>query len=211
MRTQITKTRGYGNTTRTRRTNEKRLKDMVVYECLISDPNNKTNNIITMTETASFYPIVIAFKEGQYGQDEIKAEDVVRPLNHRYAIRDDEEVRTWKKKSHGRMPTYGNCNRCYKSGPLGKKCNECAHDHRTGYVIMVYDYEKILDAITLATILKKGHETARADRPYCQGQDRMQDFNILRTARIMHRDIESYTTREQNTMRTVNLLNDMVE
>ena len=37
------------------------------------------------------------------------------------------KVKAWRSKSYGVMPTYGNCTNCYKSGPLGKYCNECAN------------------------------------------------------------------------------------
>ena len=122
------------------------------------------------------YPIVVNYTADQEGQD-IRPNDVVRPINRRYTIKCDNEVKAWQYLSRGRMPTYGNCQRCYKSGPLGKYCNECSTTHKgPGYVIMTYG-EKILDAITISEILQKNQETAKADRIYKSGMDRMKRFD----------------------------------
>jgi DNA polymerase II large subunit len=65
------------------------------------------------------------------------------------------------------MPTHGNCNKCYKRGPLLKNCNECENDNKTGHVILVNN-GKILDAIMIAEVLGKNYETAKVDRSQLQ-------------------------------------------
>jgi hypothetical protein len=65
------------------------------------------------------------------------------------------------------MPTHGNCNKCYKRGPLLKNHNEWKNDNKTGCVILVNN-GKILDAITIAEVLGKNYETAKVDSSQLQ-------------------------------------------
>ena len=158
------------------------------------------------------YPIVVNYTDDQQGQD-IKPVDVVRPLNHRHATKCDVETRSWHLRSYGRMPTYGNCDKCYKSGPLGKYCNECITTQKgPGYVIMTCN-ELILDAITIAEILNKGHETAKADRIYKRGMDRFQDFTRIEmtlAAVEAHRNIQDPLVRNQMVDETEHRLHAML-
>jgi hypothetical protein len=93
----------------------------------------------------------------------VLASDVVRPINHRFAVQAGDETATWKIKNTDRCPTYGSCDLCFKSGPVGKTCNLCGDSFR--YRVVFYRY-KILDSITIAEILEKGHEEALGDRTY---------------------------------------------
>ena len=107
----------------------------------------------------------------QQGQD-IRAEDVVRPVNHKMAGPD--EVTTWRALSADRAPTYGSCANCFRSGPIARLCNNCNEDNVTlnknglHYEILQTRFENgksaALDSITLSEIFRAGHETARADR-----------------------------------------------
>jgi hypothetical protein len=52
---------------------------------------------------------------------EIPQEDVVWPMNCK--ITTMKEVAKWKEIRRSRAPTYGSCGYCFRSGPLGKRCN----------------------------------------------------------------------------------------
>ena len=123
--------------------------------------------------------IVVNYSADQEGQV-IRDEDVVRPLNHRWTIcytnDPDAEILSWQKKSYAGCPTYGSCQKCLKSGPVGKVCNECPiKKFKPGYVIMGNeDGSKILDSITIAQMLGRPHETAMADRVLKPGMDRIE-------------------------------------
>jgi len=127
--------------------------------------------------------IVVNYSADQEGQD-IRDEDVVRPLNHRWTHRykqDRTEIGSWKDKSYARCPTYGSCQNCMKSGPVGKVCKDCPieNDLQPGYVILRNeDGSKILDSITIAQMLGQRHETAKADRLFKEGMDRIEEFNL---------------------------------
>ena len=104
------------------------------------------------------YSIVRSNTSEQEYHSEIWPEDAVRVLNYHYAVISSRKAKEeWSSKSHGFMPTYGNCTGCYKSGPLGKYCNECK-DQMAGYVILT-KHEKILDLIMIAEISNKNQET----------------------------------------------------
>ena len=96
----------------------------------------------------------------------IRACDEIRASNRRYY---DEHDRPWMDhKSNLRLPTYGNCNNCLRSGPVNKKCNKC-DDDRYKYTIMVTWKEpnhepRIIDAEYLSRLTDAGHEVAMADR-----------------------------------------------
>ncbi len=115
--------------------------------------------------------MLVTYTDDQKGQD-IREEDVVRPFNHvwsgKYSHNDDD----WGAKSKAECPTYGSCQHCYRSGPVGMFC----YEHReetpklTQYMIVrVYHHLHgfiILDSINIAEMLGVGHETAKADRTY---------------------------------------------
>jgi hypothetical protein len=45
---------------------------------------------------------------------DIRDEDMVRPINHRWCYHGGDETSTWKLKSWARCPTYGSCQYCLK-------------------------------------------------------------------------------------------------
>ena len=115
----------------------------------------------------------------QAGLD-IRDEDVVRPHNHRFTVRGDNEASGWKVKSRPRCPTYGNCELCYKSGPVAKMCNDCGRSDTThGYIYKIQKANDVIyDAMAIAAIFHKGHETAKADRIYFWTRDPVQSFGV---------------------------------
>jgi hypothetical protein len=108
------------------------------------------------------------YDPGTYGEEYIKEEDVVRPLNHRFSRREDEEHH-WLYKSVPKCPTYGTCVRCYRTGPVGNHCNSCSGDEHTALYTVIYYKTHILDSITLSEALCNGYAIARADRIYPVG------------------------------------------
>ena len=119
----------------------------------------------------------------QAGLD-IRREDVVRPDNHRFITKDEYEDESWYLRSRPGIPTYGNCTNCYKSGPVGKGCNECgnAPNLEDGYVYKIArdtdGVQVVYDAMAVAAIFGRGHETAKADRMYSLGHDSVLDASI---------------------------------
>ena len=113
--------------------------------------------------------ININYTEDQAGQD-ILDQDVIRAVNGRFYT--EEEVRNFRLRSRPRCPTYGNCNRCFATGPVGKVCGFCPPQHGAGYVVVSVGCMRtrtkpiILDAENLATQMPNNHEVARADRTY---------------------------------------------
>jgi hypothetical protein len=108
--------------------------------------------------------IVVGYddKYGQGYNGNIRDEDVVRPPNHKWTKTNND----WKLKTTARCPTYGSCEYCFRSGPVGKRCIDYGHgDIQATYKVAVMD-GYIMDSITLAEIAEKGHEQARADRMY---------------------------------------------
>jgi hypothetical protein len=87
--------------------------------------NTTTNKNIKQEYSKMMNPPEIINKNytpDQEGQ-EIRQEDVVRPLNPK--ITTMKEVAKWKEISRSRAPTYGSCEYCFRSEPLGKCCNRC--------------------------------------------------------------------------------------
>ena len=60
--------------------------------------------------------VVRNYTEDQAGMD-IWDQDVLQAANGMYYM--TQEIETWKVKNTQDVPTYGNCNRCYQSGPVG--------------------------------------------------------------------------------------------
>lgn len=141
-----------------------------------------------MDDDANFgFPVdqinVVEYDVNQKGMD-IREKDVVRPSNHRWCFSYSPETEVWGTKNHSRTPTYGNCDRCSKSGPLGKFCNRCRRSlNGPRYMVLKFE-QKIIDAQTFAAFLGEGHEMAKADQlRTCQMQNiRSFDTRRLRLA-----------------------------
>ena len=88
----------------------------------------------------------------------IRDEDVIRAHNHIYYTQ--EEVDAFRDKSTQRCPTYGNCNRCWASGPVGDVCQEC-DSHECGYQVVGVAIKELrtpqvfLDAENIAELLRQ--------------------------------------------------------
>jgi len=94
----------------------------------------------------------------------IPDELVIRAQNSRYWDRRNEEEMKQLKKSTGRCPTYGNCNRCSGSGLVGMYCQVCK-DPNYGYNVMFYDGQRyIIDAEWFSRFMGATHMEAFADR-----------------------------------------------
>jgi hypothetical protein len=120
--------------------------------------------------------IIVSYTTDQEGQD-IRDEDVVRPMHHCWCYRDGNEARTWKLKSWARCPTYGSCQYCLKSGPVGKSWNECQIREGQPIYVALKNQDKIVDSITIAEMFNQGHETAKADQYFTLNMDRVETFN----------------------------------
>ena len=83
---------------------------------------------------------------------------MVRPLNRKYMTKEDD----FYAKSRARCPTYGSCYWCYSSGPVGQICKHC-NDPKRGYYLVAFLRSTVVDSITLAEMLGRGHETTRTD------------------------------------------------
>ena len=146
-------------------------------------------------EVAPRQRIVVSYTPAQEGRD-IREEDVVRPLNHRWCMA-AAETDTWRDRSNARCPTYGSCPRCVKSGPVGKLCNECGEAQGSPQYTVVKNGEKILDSITLAEMCHRTHETAKADRFYTPGMDRWERFNDDHLSIALHRIYRNVEDKER--------------
>ena len=86
----------------------------------------------------------------QEGQ-EIRQEDVVRPMNHKITTKKEHN---WKEISRSPAPTYGSCNCCFRSGPLGKRCNRYNNGEYQAILLMVKGGAiETLDSITMSEIM----------------------------------------------------------
>ena len=115
---------------------------------------------------------VLGYTSDQEGQD-ILPQDVVRPINLRWCTIGSDEAKTWRYRNHAGSLTYGSCQSCFSSGPLGLSCRDC---HAERYVI-VKTGMKIVDSVTLAQLLQKGHTTAKADQYYSRKMQHVQRLN----------------------------------
>ena len=89
---------------------------------------------------------------------------VVRPRNHKWCGQfGGEYFRPW---SSARCPTYGTCNNCYGSGPVGMTCVDPRCEER--YLVMfangVHDFKVTLDSQWISTLVGASHTPAMADR-----------------------------------------------
>ena len=102
---------------------------------------------------------------------DIPDEDVLQAANGMYFT--SQEIETWKVKNTQDMQTYGNCGRCYRSGPIGTKCSLCkekplmVRGEAVGLVWPSYRLMQVedmfLDSRLIAEIYGKGRDVAKAD------------------------------------------------
>ena len=138
--------------------------------------------------------VVRSYTEEQAGQDIVRPEDVMRPINKKWCYQQvpqiDSDSHTWTQKSRARRPTYGSCLSCMKAEHVGKLCDECMDEKtnkRYHYWMMGHGEGKmkILDSITLAKIFMAGQETTKADHCYFPHGVGMQ-FKIFDTILLNH-------------------------
>ena len=105
--------------------------------------------------------------------EDIRDEDVIRSRQGFFCT--EEEIAAFKLKSKDRCPTYGNCNKCWSSGPVGKMCTFCTDppDRNIGHQVifmintaertprMILDAEGISDACGANHKIAKGKSTCR--------------------------------------------------
>ena len=121
--------------------------------------------------------IVWNYAEDQAGMD-IWKEDVEQARNGMYYT--SQEIETWKVKNTQDLPTYGNCERCCRSGPIGTECSQCEErplidgGGATGTVRPIYQLMQVedmfLDSRLIAEIYRKGHDVAKADTWHRPGE-----------------------------------------
>jgi hypothetical protein len=109
---------------------------------------------------------------------EMRQEDVVRPMNHK--ITTMKEVAKWKEISRSCAPTYGSCEYCFRSGPLGKRCNRCDNGKYEVILLLVKGGAiTTLDSITMSEIMGQGHEVCLADHKMNWNRTPCRHFNSL--------------------------------
>jgi len=99
--------------------------------------------------------------------EDIHDEDVIRVGQGFFCT--EQEIAAFRRKSNDRCPTYGNCNKCWSSGPVGKMCTFCADppDCNIGcqVVFMIDTAErtprKILDAERVSDAYGANHKIAK--------------------------------------------------
>jgi hypothetical protein len=137
--------------------------------------HNNERPLVTHPTTGEVY-IVRGYTEEQKGQM-IRGEDVVRPENHMWSGGRGGEH--YGAMSTRRCPTYGTCDFCYSSGPVGKFCSNCNPDgKKIEKPDKLYSVMKatrsitggskeemiVLDSQWLSELAGGKHEDARADR-----------------------------------------------
>ena len=89
---------------------------------------------------------------------------VVRPRNHKWCGKyGGETFRAW---STERCPTYGTCNNCYASGPVGLRCvnPECNEHYLVAFHRGNKDFSVTLDLQWISMFMGASHTLAMADR-----------------------------------------------
>jgi hypothetical protein len=113
--------------------------------------------------------IVKSYRSEQAGLP-IEDDQVVRAINGKYYCI-GEQASHYKLSTAG-LPTYGNCNQCWRSGPLNKRCGTCnTTDAVFGEQYLFHPKmrtaKRVFDAEYLAILFGVGdHEVAKADRRY---------------------------------------------
>jgi hypothetical protein len=157
--------------------------------------------------------MVVSYTGDQQGKD-IRDEDVVRPKNKCWAEHGGEEAKSWKQQSRAGCPTYGSCQQCMRSGPVGMFCNACYEpESQPGYVVLV-NGDKILDSITLANILNQGHEIAKADRyftPFMVNEESFGNTNMQLAASRVYGNIKEPEIKERQILAARHLFYDMMK
>ena len=116
----------------------------------------------------SHYQYIVRDKERCVIEGPIEAQDVARPKNGKFTVKDVKDPE-WRQKSWFRCPTYGNCTKCYRSGPVAMGCSFC-NNKDAGYLILGIlrdgnSRQQYIDAEWLASKLyKTGHVVAMANR-----------------------------------------------
>lgn len=109
-------------------------------------------------------PIIVGYDESMRGKL-ISKEHVIRAKNGYYYT--EEECMAFRQRSTAGCPTYGNCNKCFQSGPVGQRCNRC-RSRNSGYMIIVTQPPKkpqlVIDAEYFGKMCGEGHQVAMADR-----------------------------------------------
>ena len=120
----------------------------------------------------STVPIVVAL-DGHTDAEKggiVKDADVVRAENGRWHTQ--AEVGAFRQRSRMRCPTCGDCCRCWRSGPVAKRCDQ-SQLRDAGFEVVALAWNRrsgsrrLVDAEFLARFLGQGHLAARADRPCC--------------------------------------------
>lgn len=109
-------------------------------------------------------PLIVGYDESMCGKL-ISNKHVIRAENKYYYT--EEECLAFRQRSTAGCPTYGNCNRCFRSGPVGLMCSRC-HIQNSVYTIMTtqrpHESHLVMDAEYLGRLCGQGHEDAMADR-----------------------------------------------
>jgi len=105
--------------------------------------------------------------------EDIHDEDVIRSKQGSFCT--EEEIEAFKLKSKDHCPAYGNCNRCWSSGPVGEMCTFCTEtlDRSIGHQVIfmintakrtpriVLDVQGISEAHGANHKIAKGKSTCR--------------------------------------------------
>ena len=119
------------------------------FTCRILVPQNKWIFLIN-----SYDPKV-------HGTGEIRDQDVVRATDSKLWY----EAEEWKAIYTEHWPTYGNCQRCWQSGPLTDLCPNCVHKGARFQVCMLYGaglIQRTFDAEQFAAFFQLGHIVTQA-------------------------------------------------
>ena len=100
-------------------------------------------------------------------QGKIKDEEIVESKGWIMTLKERGEMRL---KSNMRMPTYGNCDRCAFSGPVGKRCKNCDEPKRY-YKVFRWHHTWMVNARKISEYYNAGHEDAVGDRIYRHNND----------------------------------------
>ena len=133
------------------------------------------------------------------GSRYITLEETVQAANRRWYKRHETMVSQWTTNgfltlSRGYCPTYGNCEKCLKCGPLSDPCEACTDGGFVSQPGMTYvpivlgqerPYNRVVDALYLSVVFRTGCEVARADRKLSELQAR--DSNIF-GPKVLSRD-----------------------
>jgi hypothetical protein len=144
----------------------------------------------------------------QEGQD-IRDEDVVRPINHRCSINHSNERKRWRLKNRTQTMTHGSCTLHFKAGLCSMACLK--HDgnpHNHGFWMCVVQAEgllpgRLINSLTLAEMFGLGIQVAKADRLVCPNMQQMNQFNFdVHKQIIYHQTILQHMNPEDSVTHT---------